>query len=168
MGSSENAMKRIISGEFINDPAIPDDECISGVVNVVEDTVLAKDADMQPVPRWAWRLLYAHVFKEKSLLTPEEAAKRFCKGLLRFQLGKQSHPCVSLGVETGELFPDYPEYKNIKIVAHIRGTKLEVPRIENINSMSYAIYADNNTITYLHGYISSGAYKALDGERYTK
>lgn len=163
-----SAMKRIIVGEFVNNPAIPDNDCISVVVNVFDGDLLVANADMQPTPRWAWRLLYACVFKENSLLTQEEAAKQFCKGVVKLQMRKQSHDCISLGVVSDELYADYPEYKNIKIVAHIRGTKLEIPRIGNVNSMSYAIYADENTMTYFHTYISSATYKALAGEKFTK
>lgn len=163
-----SAMKRIITGEFVNNPAIPDNDCISVVVNVIDVDLLVNNADIQPTPRWAWQLLYACVFEKYSLLSQEEAAKHFCKGVIKLHMRKQSHDCVSMGVVSDELYADYPEYKNIKIVAHIRGTKFEVPRMDNVNSMSYAVYADENTITYFHSYISRSAYKALAGEKFTK
>jgi len=161
-------MERIITGEFINNPAIPDNECISAVVTVSEYAQLAKNEDAQIIPKWVWRLLYAHVFKGRSLMTPEEAAKRFCKGILKAQLRKQSNSCITLGFESSDLYADHPEYKNIKIVAHTRGVKLETPRIENVNSMTYAIYANKNAINYLQCFVSTGTYRALGTEKYTR
>lgn len=61
---SNSAMKRIITGEFVNNPTIPDSDCISVVVNVLDDDLLVRNADMQPTPKWAWRLLYACIFRK--------------------------------------------------------------------------------------------------------
>lgn len=101
-------------------------------------------------------------------MTLEEAEKRFCKGIVKLQMRHQSHDCVSFGVVSDAVYADYPEFCNIKIVAHIRGTKFEAPRIDNVNSMSYAVYADENTQNYLHSYVSSATYRALRPEKYAK